>query len=84
MGHFRRWINDLALKEIHVHGHKFTWSNGQNNPTLVKLDRALCSIDWEYLFPDAIAPSWMFVLPGPCPLLSLSAKLKATARGLQS
>ena len=27
MGHFRRFINDLALKEIPLHGRKYTWSN---------------------------------------------------------
>jgi exonuclease III len=28
MGRYRRWINDLALKEVPLHGRKFTWSNG--------------------------------------------------------
>jgi len=47
MGRFRRLINDLSLKEIPLHGRKFTWSNLQDSPTLVKLDRVLCSVDWE-------------------------------------
>jgi exonuclease III len=128
MGRFRRCINDLALKEIQLHGHKFTWSNGQTNPTLVKLDRVLYSVDWEELFldcllqssvtqdsdhrplilslsdllrgkrrfhfesfwprldgfQDAVAAASTSVQPGPCHLRSLSAKLKATAKGLQS
>ena len=50
MGRFRRLINDLSLKEIPLHGQKFTWSNLQDSPTLVKLDRVLCSVDWEQLF----------------------------------
>ena len=29
MGGFRRFINDLALKEIPLHGRKYTWSNQQ-------------------------------------------------------
>ena len=29
MGHFRRLINDLGLKEIPLHGRKFTWTNNQ-------------------------------------------------------
>lgn len=33
-------------------GGKFTWSNNQNNPTLVKLDRVLISREWEFLFPS--------------------------------
>ena len=27
MGRFRKSINDLALKELPLHGRKFTWSN---------------------------------------------------------
>jgi hypothetical protein len=38
MGRFRRLIDDLALKEMPLHGRKFTWSNQQDNPTLVRLD----------------------------------------------
>jgi len=45
MGRFRRFISDLSLKELPLHGRKFTWSNQQDSPTLVKLDRVLCSID---------------------------------------
>jgi hypothetical protein len=47
MGHFRRLINDLALKEIYLNGRCFTWSNEQNPPTMVLLDRFLCTSDWE-------------------------------------
>ena len=45
MGRFRRFINNLSLKEIPLRGRKYTWSNQQVSPTLVKLDRVLCSID---------------------------------------
>jgi hypothetical protein len=45
MGRFTKLVDDLALKEIPLHWCKFTWSNQQNQPTLVKLDRVLCSID---------------------------------------
>jgi hypothetical protein len=45
MGRFTKLVDDLALKEIRLHGRKFTWSNQPNQPTLVKLDRVLCSID---------------------------------------
>jgi hypothetical protein len=27
MGRFRRWLNDMALKEIPLQRRKFTWSN---------------------------------------------------------
>ena len=45
MGRFRRFINNLSLKEIPLHGRKYTWSNQQVSPTLVKFDIVLCSVD---------------------------------------
>jgi hypothetical protein len=47
MGRFRRLINDLLLKEIYLNGRRYTWSNEQSPPTLVRLDRVLCTVDWE-------------------------------------
>ena len=38
MHSFRRLINDLGIKELALHGRKFTWSNRQDTPTLVKLE----------------------------------------------
>jgi exonuclease III len=47
MGRFRRVLNDLALKEVYLNGRRYTWSNEQSPPTLVHLDRVLCTTDWE-------------------------------------
>jgi len=57
VGRFRRLINDLELRDLPLHGWKFTWSNLQVAPTLVKLDRALCSMDWEQLVPNCLLQS---------------------------
>ena len=69
MGRFRRFINDLALKEIPLHGRKFTWSNQQLSPTLVRLDRVLCSVDWEEKFPNCLLQSMASNDSDHCPLL---------------
>jgi hypothetical protein len=69
MGRFRRWINDMSLKEIPLHSRQFTWSNGQANPTLVRLDRVFCSVDWEDLFPDCLLNSSATQDSDPCPLI---------------
>jgi exonuclease III len=45
MGCFRSFINDLALKEVPLHGRRFTWSNQQVEPILVRLDMVLCLVD---------------------------------------
>jgi endonuclease/exonuclease/phosphatase family metal-dependent hydrolase len=54
MGCFRRLVNDLDLKEIPLLGRKYTWSNEREAPTLIRLDRVLCTTDWEALYPDCI------------------------------
>ena len=45
MGRFRRFVNELDLKEIPLWGRRYTWSNERESPTLVKLDRVLCTND---------------------------------------
>ena len=37
MGRFRKFINDLALRDIPLQGRSFTWSNLQADPVLVRL-----------------------------------------------
>jgi hypothetical protein len=66
---FRTRINDLALKEIQLHGRKYTWTNQQDNPVLVKLDRVLCSADWESYFPNVLLLSSSSQDSDHCPLL---------------
>jgi hypothetical protein len=48
---FNAIINTYALREIHMSGGQYTWTNSQNVPTLEKLDRFLMSSAWEELFP---------------------------------
>lgn len=39
MSLFRDALSECELKEIHLPNRKFTWSNEQQSPTLIKLDR---------------------------------------------
>jgi endonuclease/exonuclease/phosphatase family metal-dependent hydrolase len=57
MGWFRRLIDDLALKEMPLHGRKFTWSNQQEAPTLMRLDRVFYTVAWEDMYPNALLQS---------------------------
>jgi hypothetical protein len=51
---FNNAINSYNLREIHMSGGCFTWTNNQKLPTLEKLDRVLMNKEWEKLFPMAI------------------------------
>jgi hypothetical protein len=51
MGQFRSFLNDAALKELHLNGRLFTWSNERTHPTMERIDKAFISNEWEDLFP---------------------------------
>lgn len=69
MGRFRRWTDDLALKELPLLGRNFTWSNGQSRPTLVRLDRVFSSADWDVQLSDCLLQSLASQDSHHCPLL---------------
>jgi len=66
MGRFRRFLDDLEIKEIPLLGRKFTWSNERASPTLVRLDRAFCCLGWEEFFPDSALQSTASVVSDHC------------------
>ena len=51
---FKRFVNDNALKEIFLHGRRFTWSSEPEVPTLTKIGRPFVSIDWELDHPQCL------------------------------
>lgn len=48
---FNLIINSHELRDIHINGGLYTWSNNQSDPTLEKLDRILINEEWEKIFP---------------------------------
>jgi len=52
-----------------LQGRKFIWSNQQDTPTLVKLDRVFYSAEWEQLFPNCLLQSSASDGSDHCPLL---------------
>jgi hypothetical protein len=69
MGRFRRFLDDVEIKEIPLLGRKFTWSNERASPTLVRLDHAFCCLGWEEVFPDSALQSTASVVSDHCPLV---------------
>jgi hypothetical protein len=47
MHRFKRAIDHLEVKEINLVGRNFTWSNGQDPPTLSEIDIGFCTQAWE-------------------------------------
>jgi hypothetical protein len=51
MGQFSQFLNDVALKELHLSGRLYTWSNERSHPTLERIDQAFMLNKWEEIFP---------------------------------
>jgi hypothetical protein len=66
---FRRAINHLEVKEIQLKGRKFTWSNGQQAPTMTNIDRAFCSPQLEDCFQNPVLQALSSPISDHCPLL---------------
>lgn len=69
MGRFRCFLDDMEVKEIPLFGRKYTWSNERRSPTLVRLDRAFCCVEWECIFPDSVLQSTTAGVSDHCPLI---------------
>ena len=69
MGSFRRVLDDLNLKEIHLNGRAFTWTNARERPTLERINRVFVSASWEALYPDYFLRALPSTASDHCPLL---------------
>jgi exonuclease III len=75
MGRFRRLLSDLELKQLHLHGRLFTWSNERTHPTLERIDHIFISLDWEDLYPNSFLQSMYSACSDHAPLLLQSNTL---------
>jgi len=66
---FRQFVASCELQDLHLHGRSYTWSNELDNPTLVKLDRALVSLNWEEAHPHCLLQALSTDGSDHCPLL---------------
>lgn len=81
MARFKQVVEELELKDLHLNGRLFTWSIEREQPTLVKLDRVLTSLEWEELFPFCYLQALSTDIADHCPLLLQSnGNIKAKPR----
>jgi exonuclease III len=51
MSQFRTLLNGIEMKDVHLHGRRYTWSSGTQSPTQTKIDHLFASKEWELLHP---------------------------------
>jgi hypothetical protein len=54
MSRFRNFVEEHELKDLYLHGRRFTCSNERELPTMTRIDRALVSVDWDLMNAEAI------------------------------
>lgn len=48
---FNAILEQAGVRELKMHGRQFTWGNNLPVPTFEKIDRILCSVEWEETYP---------------------------------
>lgn len=69
MNRFKSALDNLELKEIHLHGRKFTWSSETDNPTFTKIDHVFCTRDWELAHQHCYMQALSSSASDHCPML---------------
>jgi hypothetical protein len=81
MSSFRHFVQEHEIKDLYLHGRRFTWSNEREAPTLTRIDRALVSVDWDLMHPDAMLQALSSSVSDHAPIhLSLSAAFRPKRR----
>jgi hypothetical protein len=69
MNRFKSTLDSLELRELHLHGRRFTWSSGTKDPTLTKIDHLFYTEQWEMDHPNCYLQALSSSMSDHCPLL---------------
>lgn len=81
MNKFRSFVDNNELKELYMHGRRFTWSNERDAPTLTKIDWVLVSVDWDLAHTDCLLQALSTSISDHAPLhLTTSTTIEVKKR----
>jgi exonuclease III len=81
MTRFRVLLNDIEMKEIHLHGRRYTWSSGTQTPTQTKIDHVLASKDWKLFYSGRHLQAGETSMSDHCPMILACNPLHKKSRG---
>jgi hypothetical protein len=80
---FRKVLDELELKKLHLHGRKFTWSSGTTVPTQTKIDHIFLTKEWELFYPHCHLQALASSVSDHCPMLLTSEPFTRRYRGFR-
>jgi hypothetical protein len=81
MNKFWSCLDEIEMKEIHLHGHRYTWTSSTQNPTQTKIDHVFTTKDWEFLYPDCHLQAGGTSVSNHCPLILACNPLQKRFKG---
>lgn len=72
---FREWTESRGLIDMEAKGPFYTWKGPKwqgLDRTYKRLDRCLCNVEWQRLFPDTIVKNGLRVCSDHHPLMTLA------------
>jgi exonuclease III len=69
MNSFRLLLDEVEMRELHLHGRRYTWSSGTQSPTQTKIDHIFASQDWELLHDDCRLQAGSTSISDHCPMV---------------
>jgi hypothetical protein len=81
MTRLNKFVQEHEIKDLYLHGRRFTWISEREVPTLTRIDRAIASVDWDLMHPDSILQALSSSVSDHAPIhLLLSAAFKSKKR----
>jgi hypothetical protein len=69
MGRFRHALDNCEFFELSLQNYRYTWSNERHDPTLVRLDRAFCNMQWDLMLPGFSLQALSSAISSHCPIM---------------
>jgi hypothetical protein len=69
LNHFRQVLEVLEMKDLHLHGCRFTWTSRTHAPTQTKIDHVFVMKEWELLYTNCHLQAGGTSISDHCPMV---------------
>jgi hypothetical protein len=80
---FKNTFDSLELRELQLHGMRFTWSSGTDEPTLTKIDHLFYTEQWELDHPNCYLQALSFSMSDHLPFTPYTYACSTPPKGFQ-